>query len=580
MSMEQFVRAQKALSELEYGVDALQDTDLPALKAQNSSSVIRFGRIFTDTLASWIKAGFVAGPLICPIGPNFRSNQMLAVQQKDKVRIIMNLSFPSGSSFNDNVSEHLLEKVHMSTARHFGYAVIEAGKSARMWKYDLRDAYKNMPARVTDIPLQGFSWLGRFFVETQQCFGARTAVAAYDRLGNTLLLIAAFRAGVPSSKLLRCLDDVPIVAPLGSRWGHGLAIEYKSLCSAVGARLADPCPNNDKAFEDQSEGTVLGVRFNTETGSWAWATQKADLVLHTVSWAAQGQDFTLKEAQTLLGHLNDFTQTCPFLRAFRVPLNAFVASFHNDQFALRRMPTQAKADLRVWAAAISQSTRGLPIPHRPLPPAHNCIRFVSDASGAKFTRSHGHHIPIDDVAGRGVAAIGIHPNGQVWFQSILKWPANLLLHATDGVGKAYGCKTATLESVGLLLPFLCIPGLLAGKEILLEVDNAAVVYGWEKRGVRNDWSASILLRALHIISTYLGCIVHVRHLPRVSDPYSTLADHLSRTSSTTADDLATIAGAISGSIPAALTDWLRHPSEDWSLVDKLLTSVQLSFPSG
>ena len=184
------------VNELQHGVDALQSRHLPAAIIPNSGSVLEHGPVFTDAVANWVKKGFVAGPFISPPCPEFRANSMIAVSQKDKIRIIMNLSAPEGDSFNDAVSSHDLQKIYMSTAKSFGYSVVECGSGARMWKFDLSDAYKNLPAKTCDLRLQGFQWLQAYFVETQQAFGARTAVAAFDRLGNLILQLATTISGI------------------------------------------------------------------------------------------------------------------------------------------------------------------------------------------------------------------------------------------------------------------------------------------------------------------------------------------------------------------------------------------------
>jgi hypothetical protein len=82
---------------------------------------------------------------------------MMAVAQKSKIRIIMDLSAPEGASYNDAINEMALEKVSMSSARLFGYSVQDCGKGARMWKFDMVDAYKTIPAAQQDLRLQGFS---------------------------------------------------------------------------------------------------------------------------------------------------------------------------------------------------------------------------------------------------------------------------------------------------------------------------------------------------------------------------------------------------------------------------------------
>jgi len=67
------------------------------------------------------------------------------------------LSHPKDESFNDNVKVHMMDQVAITTARQFSFAVVDAGKGARLWEDDLKDAYKNLPARPGDTRLQGFT---------------------------------------------------------------------------------------------------------------------------------------------------------------------------------------------------------------------------------------------------------------------------------------------------------------------------------------------------------------------------------------------------------------------------------------
>jgi hypothetical protein len=82
---------------------------------------------------------------------------MIAAQQKEKIRIVMDLSSPPDQSFNDNVDNKRLQKVHMATAKQVGHAIVACGPGAQMWKIDMVDAYKNLPAALPDLRLQGFS---------------------------------------------------------------------------------------------------------------------------------------------------------------------------------------------------------------------------------------------------------------------------------------------------------------------------------------------------------------------------------------------------------------------------------------
>ncbi len=82
----------------------------------------------TDTLADWIRKGFVAGPFSEPPLKKFRSNPLMAVVQKTKVRPILNLSSPLGNSFNDAVVPESVDKLKMCSAKMFAETLVGAKK--------------------------------------------------------------------------------------------------------------------------------------------------------------------------------------------------------------------------------------------------------------------------------------------------------------------------------------------------------------------------------------------------------------------------------------------------------------------
>lgn len=93
-------------------------------------SAFENGQMLTDNIAYWVKTRVVAGPYRKPPITGFQTNPLMAVQQKDKVRPILNLSAPKGLSFNDAVHEQNLKKLGMSSARLFGQAIKRAGRNA------------------------------------------------------------------------------------------------------------------------------------------------------------------------------------------------------------------------------------------------------------------------------------------------------------------------------------------------------------------------------------------------------------------------------------------------------------------
>jgi len=563
-------RARKAICNLMEGASAFQLQDLPPIKVANAESAFKYGEAITDSLAGFVKAGYMAGPFSAPPVARFRVNSLMAIAQRDKARPVLDMSRPEGRSFNDNINKFKVEKVSMSTARLFSYCLKEAGVAAIMSKFDMKDAYKLIPCKLYDIRLQGVSWLGMYFVELGQIFGASTSVANYDGFSETVKELAISSSRVPRKQVHKTLDDVVIVAPAFTTWTRDFSNSYLAICQQLNIPLAKDCPRHEKAFTMATWGRVLGIDFSSTPLGWRYPREKGEELISDILHLLQGGVASLNQVQVVMGRVNDLAQMLPFLSGFRRPANQLMASFQGDETRVARVPEQVKKDLAVVAKATLSAMEGLPIASRPVAPPLHYKKFTSDAAGALTGKRSGRQIVIRDPKARGVASVSMDKEGRVQFACRLTWPQHLLTVARDSEGKQYGLKTTTLEMVGLLLPFLAIPGQLTGEHVVLQVDNIAAVYGWENRQAKEDNTASILIRALHLIEARLACRIHVRHLPRLSSPEGELADHLSREATTGGREERAIKGAEVALRPGELGTWLQNPSEDWDLAHRLL----------
>jgi hypothetical protein len=354
---------------------------------------------------------------------------MIAVAKQGKVRIVMDLSRPEGLSFNDNIDEKRIEKISTASETGVGFTILECGKGARIWKFDLANAFKNIPAKPEDLRLQGFRWLGMFFVETQQVFGAKTA--AFGRLGGTLAGLAAVKSGCPRRWIHRTIDDTVLVTPADSAVGPAFAAAYKDICADLGVILAENCPACEKAFKDQTQGTVLGVRFDTVKQTRSMAPEKLDSIITAATPGLRRLHMSLSETQTLLGKLANFCHMCKFLKAFKHPLNNFLASFRDDTQLMQYMTDAEVADLHVWAQAVTAAAGGLPIPGPSLPPTATALTFVSDATGASFANFKGSRVPVFTAGDRGAASVGVNTDGSYWFAATITWPRSFIFSARD-----------------------------------------------------------------------------------------------------------------------------------------------------
>jgi hypothetical protein len=220
--------------------------------------------------------------------------------------------------------------------------------------------------------------------------------------------------------------------------------------------------------------------------------------------------------------------------------------------------------LYVWAGFILDSNVWKPISPRPCAPPLCFVSFTSDAAGFKTTFC-------EEKIGLGCA--GFDVTGTICFVLQLFWTPEMFT-AIDQKGASFGCKTTTLEMMGLIIPFLCCPHLVGGQHVVLKVDNLGCYYGWENKKVKNDTCASILIRSLILISSFLSCYIHIEHLPRLSSWDAQLCDRVSREKSTLNSDKQLLDSFGNPVAPQVLRDWLKQPAEDWELCNFLLEHVK------
>jgi len=566
MTCSQFTRAEKTVGFLKYGADCCQKTPLPSCMQKNAKNAYVYGAAVTDTVASWVKDGFAAGPFDTPPVGNFRVNCLMAIPQSTKVRPVLNGSLPEGRSLNSNVDPVRVEKVKMCSSRCFSYSVVHAGEGGIMAKMDMMNAYKNVPCIPSEFRLQGFHWLGKYFIETRQIFGAKTAVCNFDVLGKTVLDLTLLNCEIDRSLVHRQLDDVPVVVPSHKKeWCKEFVSKYKENCNDFGIGLAMDDPNMDKAFSWTKVGKVLGIIFRTTDLHWSYPEDKKMKVLSAIEKFFDGTPVDLLQMQKLMGRLNDVNLMCPFLKNFKGPLNDMLGWLQRNP-EMKCVPSDlVKNDLLVWSGFMLDKNEWKPISHMPCEVPISHFSFASDAAGMDMKRNVS-----EDV---GVGCIGFDINGEVILTHQLFWPKSLA-EKKDEKGASFGSKTIFLESIGLLIPFLLIPDKIKCAHVVLNVDNMGCYFGWENRNVKGDKCATIVFRTIALISAFLEINVHVRHMPRVSCWEACICDRLSRKITTTLNDKRLLRGYENLKIPKELLNWLEDPTENWNICIDLLNYVK------
>ncbi len=190
--------------------------------------------------------------------------------------------------------------------------------------------------------------MGGHFVKTQGTFGGIGSVCNFDRLANTKDKLVCIRSKVPRDQVFRIIDDSPQVSK-DVETAERFASEMRKVCSFINMPLAANSMNNDKAFELQTRGIVLGIGFDSNKMIWFLEKEKADKL---VKWCLDGchaQHVDLKQVQKPMGSVNDLAQMCPQLKFHKGSGNALLCKFKANKNILLPVPTEMKADMLVVA---------------------------------------------------------------------------------------------------------------------------------------------------------------------------------------------------------------------------------------
>jgi hypothetical protein len=512
--------------------------------------------MITDSIAQWVKNRFVAGPFHNPPFKDFRCNMLMAKKEKTKVRPILNLSSPKGTSFNDAIDKVPLLKLTMSAPSIFGQLLLALGKGAKFAKIDLTNAYKLIPVNPSDWKYFGFRWLGMHFYESNTAFGNCTAPAEFDPLPETINTICKTIVNMPAAWVLRQLDDSIFGAPAHTSYAEQYYNTFRTVCNNLNIPLAESSPDHVKAFPPSTYGTILGIEFNSINLSWKYPTEKTEETLYLLKKVTDLENCSLHLFQSLHGKLNDFAQMATFLKGFRFLQNKQLQQYAQQKVNTLPVNVPLKEELYIWMRCILDTRGGLPIPETVKQPPLFPITYISDAAGAALLRIKGKVKNISQPNDRGVASVGFTER-DLHFACIYKWPKNFL--------DIFPSKSMFFESVGLLLPFLCTPEKLVGKNVLLLVDNDALPQSWNRRMPRRNEHAAIVIRILHMLEAVLPCRIFIQYQRRCSTDEAKLVDRLSRASTTSQADYDRLNHLHVHTPKGPFITWLSNPEIDWTL---------------
>ena len=149
-------------------------------------------------LKSELEAGSVVGPFLTnPCGPEARFSPLGAVPKKDnpeEMRIILNLSFPflEGSvnhSIPDNTYFNKEINLKYPGVDHLVKLIWKKGKGCKIFKRDLKKAYRQIFIDVGSAHWVGFSFQGMIFFDLSLSMGLKVSAYICQRITSSIIFI-------------------------------------------------------------------------------------------------------------------------------------------------------------------------------------------------------------------------------------------------------------------------------------------------------------------------------------------------------------------------------------------------------
>ena len=310
---------------------------------KNHRGVIEYPKEVQKYLEKEKHYGAILGPFDqVPFSEDFCISPLNTVSKKDSLerRVILDLSFPEGSSINEGISKdfYLGSKTDLTFPRVDDLVdlIKLKGRHCHLYKRDLKRAYRQIPVDLSDVPLLGYCFEGRYYFDKYLSMGLRSAAYICQRVTNAI----RFMCQMLHIAIVNYLDD------FAGAEQPDLALksfqELGNLLVSCGIE-----ESAEKACPPSTKMIFIGVLFDTDELTLSVTEERVNEILELVNTWLQKKSASLQDLQSLVGKLN-FISAC--VHASRV----FICRILNwlrliqDKKSAQLIPAFVKKDLVWW----------------------------------------------------------------------------------------------------------------------------------------------------------------------------------------------------------------------------------------
>lgn len=169
--------------------------------SKNLRSIYEKPAIVQQKIEKEIKLGRVAGPFMEKPLPNLQVSPIGLVPKKlpGEYRLIHHLSYPESYSINDFIDPNICS-VQYTNFDEAVYMLQDLGQGCKLFKVDIKSAFRLLPVCIEDIELLGFKYKGQYYVDKCLPFGCSISCSLFEKFSTFLELTVKKRLG--SAKLI------------------------------------------------------------------------------------------------------------------------------------------------------------------------------------------------------------------------------------------------------------------------------------------------------------------------------------------------------------------------------------------
>lgn len=455
------------------------------LVEKNHTGAVTFPGCLDEYVPKQLQMGAVLGPFSAsPFSYPIRISPLNTVDKpdSDERRVIMDCSFPPGSSVNDNIpkGEYLGEDILLKypTVDSLAALIVEKGKGCKLFKRDLKSAYRNFRIDPRDVSKLCFMWRRELYADSVLAMGLRSSAYICQRITDAVSYI--YRNMGFSS--VNYQDDFGCVEypELADAAYHALG----QLLAALGLPEALA-----KAFPPATAMRFLGIWFDSVDMTMSIDNDRLDQIKTLLHEWQQKQYATRKDVERLVGLLNFVAKCVRPGRVFMARMFDYLAELPPEGTHL--ISDDFKLDVAWWGRFL---------------PTYNGVSLIPHPEWCNLDS-----ILETDACLTGAGAVNYAQ--KEYFH--LKFP--------DWVTTKYQTINE-LELLTILIALRLWGSLFQGFRIKLMCDNMTAVSAMRHARIRNA-NIQALMREIVFLAAVNEFEVFTVHIPGVENR---LADYLSR----------------------------------------------------